>query len=149
MMHPIESHPDFLLGIRLFNDGEFWDSHEAIERVWKPLPPDLPERRCLQAVILLAAAFLHRERARTSPDRSCKPALRCANSARRKLEGLPDGLLGLDVAQLRSTIDRCFAPLACGRVPDDIPAPPILVLRPSHDSTTSPRTCTRRPTKFE
>lgn len=133
VMHPIESHPDFLDGIRLFNAGEFWESHEAIERVWKPLPKDLPERRCLQALILLAAALLHRERARTNPGRSIKPALRCAESARRKLEGLPDSLLGLDVAQLRSTSVVCFAPLACGRVSDDIPPPPTLVLRPVTD----------------
>ena len=132
-MHPIESHPDFLLGIRLFNAGEFWDSHEAIERVWKPLPKDLPERRLLQALILLAAAFLHRERARTDPERSCKPALRCANSALRKLIGLPESLLGLDVAILRHSAMQCFAPLESGRVPDDAPPPPRIELQRDQD----------------
>jgi predicted metal-dependent hydrolase len=126
VMHPIESHPDFLLGIRLFNAGEFWDSHEAIERVWKPLPKNLPERRFLQAIILLAAAFLHRERARTSPERSARPALRCANSALRKLEGLPDSMLGIDVATLRRSAVECFAPLESGRVPDDALPPPVI-----------------------
>lgn len=126
-MRPIDSDPDFHLGIRLFNEGRFWDSHEAFERVWRPLPRELPERRLLQAIILLAAAFLHRDRARSSPARSLAPAMRCARSAAGKLEGIPEGLLGLDIALLRRSAAACFDGLASGRVPDDAPPPPHLV----------------------
>jgi uncharacterized protein len=45
----------------LFNAGEFWLAHEALETVWRSII-DEGERRVWQGLIQAAAALLHRER---------------------------------------------------------------------------------------
>ena len=47
--------------IELFNTGEFWLAHEALETVWRSII-DEDERRVWQGLIQAAAALLHRER---------------------------------------------------------------------------------------
>jgi predicted metal-dependent hydrolase len=120
--------PELKEGAVLFDAGRFWDAHEAWERVWKRLPKGSDERRFYQGLILLAAAFLHRDRARTAPERSTRPALRCYRSAMEKLEGLPDETLGLDLAGHRRAAAGCFAPLAEGGDASEWPPAPALRL---------------------
>jgi hypothetical protein len=45
----------------LFNAGEYWLAHEALETVWRSII-DEGERRVWQGLIQAAAALLHRER---------------------------------------------------------------------------------------
>ena len=45
----------------LFNAGEFWLAHEALETVWRSII-DEEERRVWQGLIQAAAALVHRER---------------------------------------------------------------------------------------
>jgi hypothetical protein len=45
----------------LFNHGEFWLAHEALETVWRSIIDD-GERRVWQGLIQAAAALLHRQR---------------------------------------------------------------------------------------
>lgn len=45
----------------LFNDGEYWLAHEALETVWRSII-DEGERRVWQGLIQAAAALLHRRR---------------------------------------------------------------------------------------
>lgn len=52
----LESHPDYLLGWRLFQAGYPWEAHEAWEAVWRGLPESSPGRVLLRALIRLAAA---------------------------------------------------------------------------------------------
>ena len=113
-------------GIRLFNAGRYWDAHEAWERAWVPLPKGSAERNFYQGLILLAAAFLHRERATRTPKRSTQPALRCYRTAVERLSGLPDRFLGLDVAGLRAAARDCFEPLEEGADPASLPPAPRL-----------------------
>ena len=113
-------------GAALFDAGRFWDAHEAWERAWRRLPKGSDERRLYQGLILLAAALLHRDRARTAPERSTRPALRCYRSAMEKLEGLPDQTRGIDLAALRREAAGCFEPLAEGRDEAGWPPPPAL-----------------------
>lgn len=47
-------------GIELFNARRFWDAHEAWERLW--LVAEGPEKRFLQGLIQLAAAYHHVQR---------------------------------------------------------------------------------------
>jgi len=53
----------FKRGIDLFNRAHFFDAHEALEDVWRPLPRDRPSRRHLrlhvQGMVQLAVAFHH------------------------------------------------------------------------------------------
>ena len=120
-------------GITLFNSGRYWDAHEAWERAWRPLPKGSPERDFYQGLILLAAAFLHRERATRTPERSTRPALRCYRTAMERLSGLPDRFLGLDVAGLRAAARDCFEPLAEGADPASLPPAPRLAAGVAND----------------
>lgn len=45
----------------LFNTGEYWLAHEALETVWRSII-DEDERRVWQGLIQAAAALVHRER---------------------------------------------------------------------------------------
>ncbi len=47
--------------VQLFNAGDFWLAHEALETVWRSII-DEQERRVWQGLIQAAAALLHRER---------------------------------------------------------------------------------------
>jgi predicted metal-dependent hydrolase len=114
--------PELKEGARLFDAGRFWEAHEAWEQAWKRLPKGSDERRFYQGLILLAAAFLHRERGKTAP------AVRCYRSAMEKLEGLPDETMGLDLAALRRAAAGCFEPVAAGAGPEAWPPPPALGL---------------------
>ena len=118
--------PELQEGAALFDAGRFWDAHEAWERAWRRLPKGSDERRFYQGLILLAAALLHRERARTAPERSTRPALRCYRSAMEKLEGLPDEMLGLDLVALRRGAAGCFDPVAAGAAASEWPPAPAL-----------------------
>ena len=44
--------------IDLFNEGFYWEAHEAFELLWKALPNLSPYRWLLQSIILSAAATL-------------------------------------------------------------------------------------------
>ena len=112
--------PELSEGAHLFDAGRFWDAHEAWERAWRRLPKGSDERRCYQGLILLAAAFLHRERRKTAP------ALRCYRSAMQKLDGLADGTMGLDLGALRRAAAACFEPVERGDGPEAWPPPPAL-----------------------
>lgn len=50
-----EDWKDFQEGIRLFNKGEFWESHEAWEEVWKRCTEN--SRIFFQGLIQVAAGF--------------------------------------------------------------------------------------------
>ena len=117
---------DYLEGVRLFDEGRYWEAHEAWERPWARLPKGSDERRFYQGLILLAAALLHRERARRAPDRSARPALRCYRSGMEKLEGLPDVYFDLDLARLKREAAACFEPVAAGAPEAEWPAAPRL-----------------------
>ena len=113
-----------LEGIALFNRGEFWDAHEAWEGVWAGLPKGSDERRFYQGLIQLAAAFLHRERARATPERSARAALRCYRSGMAKLDGLADVTFGVDLAALRREAAGCFEALEAGAPEAEWPPAP-------------------------
>ena len=47
----------YLRGINLFNNAEFFDAHEALEDVWRAAPPE--NKKFLQGLIQVAVAFHH------------------------------------------------------------------------------------------
>ncbi|PYX81223.1 MAG: hypothetical protein DMG70_20595 [Acidobacteria bacterium] len=47
----------FIRGIRLFNEGRFFEAHEILEDVWRPASSS--EKQYLQGLIQLAVAFHH------------------------------------------------------------------------------------------
>lgn len=61
-------------GIRLFNEGLFWEAHEAWEAIWLVAAP--PEKQFVQGLIQVAAAWHHvGRRNRTGATRLASRAL--------------------------------------------------------------------------
>jgi hypothetical protein len=52
------SHAAVLYGLRLNNEGFFWEAHEILEAVWKVAPKGGLDRICLRACIQIANANL-------------------------------------------------------------------------------------------
>lgn len=78
-------------GIRLFNEGLFWEAHEAWERLW--LETALPEKRFIQGLIQIAAAWHHVGR------ENRVGAARLARRSLSKLESFDPGYWSLDRAE--------------------------------------------------
>ena len=77
-----------LEGVSLFNAGQFWEAHEAWEARW--LQSDGDEKRFLQGLIQLAAAYHHVQRGTLSG------GLRLFASSREKLHKFRDGFLDVE-----------------------------------------------------
>jgi len=75
-------------GVALFNDHHFWHAHEAWERLW--LVAEGEERRFLQGLIQLAAAYHHVQRG------TFRGGVRLFDAALQKLGPFPDGHRGID-----------------------------------------------------
>ncbi|WP_027481458.1 DUF309 domain-containing protein [Deinococcus pimensis] len=82
-------------GARLFNEGHFWEAHEAWEDVWARSTGS--ERAFAQALILLAAA-MHKRRAHGSL------TARNFHKAMRLVATLPDVYDGVDLGALTSEV---------------------------------------------
>jgi len=61
LMAPDERHRYLEHARELFNSGEFWLAHEALETVWRSIIKE-DEARVWQGLIQAAAALLHRAR---------------------------------------------------------------------------------------
>lgn len=80
----------------LFNEGAFWDSHEALEDAWRETGSDF-----YHGLILYASAFVHA--ARGNPH----GILAQLDKAERALDGYRPAYLGLDVEGLLAHGERC------------------------------------------
>lgn len=98
----------FREGIRLFNDGYYWHSHEAWELVWHESDGD--DKRFVQGLIQLAGALHHHE----SGNVKGRDSLR--RTAGEKFAGLPAVYHGVDWADLLEQADRQVAGVG-GRQP--------------------------------
>jgi predicted metal-dependent hydrolase len=88
--------PRYLVGLRLYYQGRYWDSHEAWEEIWRE--SEGPLRHFFQGLIQVDAAVIHTQRGHWSG---------VANLLARSLghlEQCPDRLLGMDVARLRDQL---------------------------------------------
>ncbi len=63
----MEKFADWREGAEHFNQGRYWDAHEAWERGWLGLPP--AEKLHVQAMIQVAAVMHHLVRGTTDPAR--------------------------------------------------------------------------------
>lgn len=92
-------------GVKLFNEGRFWEAHEAWEELWKQRGEE--SRIFFQGIIQAAAGF-HRifEKALLGG------ATKNLEKALAKLRLFPSMFLGIDVEKLRRTIVRTQGGLA-------------------------------------
>jgi predicted metal-dependent hydrolase len=56
-LKPLAGEPAFRHGVQLFNEGEFFECHEVLEDLWRPMRG--PRRLFLQGVIHFAVALYH------------------------------------------------------------------------------------------
>ena len=97
-------------GAALFDEGRYFDAHEAWEHLWRRTVPG-PERALVQSLIQLAAALhLAHERTRARP----AGAVRNLEKAAAKLAPLPGRLFGarVDVDALRGLLAGLLAQAA-------------------------------------
>ena len=91
-------HPDAVNGIALYNRGEYFFAHEALEDAWNA--EGEPERRLYQGILQAAVLCLH---ARNGNFRGV-----LSMNARRLvwLSPWPDHCRGLNIGQLRADLDE-------------------------------------------
>ena len=97
-----------LLGLQLYNQGDYFEAHEALEAAWRQ--DQTPGRELYQGILQVGIAYLQIERG------NYRGALKMFLRARRWLDPLPDQCRGVHVAQLRQDAQRAEAALrALGR----------------------------------
>lgn len=97
-----------LRGIELFNRGEYFEAHEALEEAWNE--DQTPGRELYRAILQIAVAYLQIERG--NYDGAMKMFLR----VRQWIDPLPDICRGVDVERLRQDALRVHEQLiALGR----------------------------------
>ena len=100
---PLPSTPGALRrGAALFDEGRFWDAHEAWEEAW--LEEEGEVRLLLQGLIQVAAGY-HKATVQLQPN-GCVKLLR---SGLDKLEPLPDTFLGVALGELLPQVHRTLA----------------------------------------
>jgi predicted metal-dependent hydrolase len=98
----IEKNDAIKRAVELFNDEKYWGTHEALEAVWKETQGG-QERELLNGIILIAAAFVHDEKAEHD---ICMSILR---RALKKLEGATGKYHEIDVDRLIALVQRILA----------------------------------------
>src|SRR5215475_4012538 len=86
----------------LFNSGEFWLAHEALETVWRSII-DEHERRVWQGLIQAAAALLHRKRGNRHG------VVTVGAAALAKLSGVQHPAVEFETVQFRARLARALA----------------------------------------
>jgi len=89
---------EFYEAIAQFNDGYYFESHETLEDLWMVTP--LPERDLFQAIIQIAAAFVHFSRS------EYPGILKLLDAAAGKLRPFAPECLEIDVAALLASVER-------------------------------------------
>ena len=102
-------------GIELFNQGKFFECHEAWEGVWKR--SEGAEKLFYQGIIQAAVAILHAQRG------SLDGASSLYSKASAKLDPLPSHHIGIALGELRDAL-KDFLAVALEGGP--IPSPPRL-----------------------
>lgn len=98
---------EYLFGFDLYNEGYFWEAHEAWEHLWRGADADPALRDFLQGIIQVAGSALkvavdNRKGARTLAARAADHLERVAQSP----------YMGIDVRHLAATLRRTHSPPA-------------------------------------
>ena len=93
----MEKEAAVLLGIDLFNQERYWESHEALESAW--LIAEGQEKEVLQGIILTAAAFVHLQKGEDDV------TISVMNRAYQKLHNHTRSYLGIDISKLTRFIE--------------------------------------------
>ena len=89
---PANIHPRARRGIELFNKGEYFEAHEALESAW--LETDSPERDLYQGILQIGLAYYQISRGNYGG------ALKMFRRGQLKLENLGVSMMGINISQL-------------------------------------------------
>ena len=84
------------LGLALFNEERYWESHEALEAAWRRSSGS--EKEILQGIILLAAALVHLQKSEQDI------TLSVMNRAYEKLEKYDNEHFGINLSPLKEKV---------------------------------------------
>lgn len=96
-------------GIRLFNEGEFFEAHEVLEDAWRATPRE--DKAFLQGLVQLAVAFHHFSTGNTVGAASVLKKGKC------NLENYPGLYQGVELASLLNELSEWQQSLANGHTP--------------------------------
>jgi hypothetical protein len=105
----LKGHQDleaFKRGMQQFNAREFWHAHESWETIWLVAPQ--PEKRFLQGIIQISAAFYHHRRGNLIGTRSL------LRRGLEKVEGFQASHRGLRLEELRRIVRKWLSELDSG-----------------------------------
>jgi predicted metal-dependent hydrolase len=112
------AHTDFFeQGIDLFNEGRFFECHEAWEEIWKRSDGEV--KLFYQGLIQAAVAILHAQRGNLEGARSLH------QKAREKLDPLADEHMGLALGEMRIALAN-FIDMVTQGTGNPPPPPPLL-----------------------
>jgi uncharacterized protein len=95
---------DTIRGIALFDTGDYFEAHEALESAWRAEPG--PIRNLYRGILQVAVGYLHILRGNYTGAR------KMIQRSRRWLEPFPDEIAGIDLHQFRADYERVDAILA-------------------------------------
>ena len=97
-------YPDlYLEGLRLFNEEDFFECHDALEELWGETIGE--ERKFYQGLIQASVALFH------FGNENLGGARKLYESSRKYLDGYPDAYMGIDLARFLSDFQHCFQEL--------------------------------------
>jgi hypothetical protein len=95
-----ELHPQAREGLRLFNAGEYFEAHEALEDAWNAEEGDA--KNLYRGVLQIAVTYLHITRGNYSG------AVKVYERSQKWLNDLPDICKGIQLRQLLADAKRVF-----------------------------------------
>jgi len=111
--------PALAEGLARFAAGEWFEAHEVLELLWRPLPKG-PDRHFVQGLIQLAVALEHWRRGNPRGARGQW------DKARGHLAGLPDVYARVHLAALMGDFEVYWSSVGLDRPPDGTePRPPV------------------------
>lgn len=100
---PNDDTPQFLEGLRLFNDEEFFEAHDVWEELWAESFGD--EKKFLQGLIQASVSLFH------FGNENFGGARKLYDSCRQKLEPFRPSFQGIDLEKFLDDYQRCFQEL--------------------------------------
>ena len=88
-------------GLRLFNAGEYFEAHEALELAWREETGQV--RRLYQGILETAVTYLHIQRG------NYLGAVKVYDRSMKWLRMWPDVCYGVNVGKLRADLDQVIA----------------------------------------
>lgn len=96
-----ELHPFAIKGLLLFNQGEYWKAHEALEEAWREEAGQV--RHLYRGILQVGVAYLHIKRG------NYDGAMKLYRRSKYWLDPFPRTCRGVDVGQLQRDLETAIA----------------------------------------